>query len=169
MTGIKEVLSFIQAPFKVVITVIFFCSSFIFLPVTIFQYFGLNEFREAYKATISAAWILSFCILLYIVLEKTFKVIKKKMTDRAEDRKVIQLIKNSDAFHKKLLKAMLNSKGRTLMINISEGKHSFLSGAGLIYRASEVGFPGPNGAVVFPYSIQPWVCELIKKNPGILD
>jgi len=144
-----------------------------------------NKVFDAIGSAISYKGLLQIILLLLSVItlvilyfkKKNFKTANKintesKSIDRGEPtQKEINeayeyLLSNLSKDEKKILKEYIDKDTKTNYYSKFDGVVGGLEKSKILYISSELG-QGPNA--MFPFNIQPWAWEMLKKNPKYLE
>ena len=159
--GLKEILEYIKAPARTVVTLLAFCSTFLLFPESFMNWLGLLPFREKYKTSIGAIWLLSICILLIIIMEKGVKYLTRRIKNSLMKKSMIKQLLNLQDYEKDIIRKMYICDAYTTRFDMISGKHTRLSELEIIFQSSKMTYPGPRGEMLFAFTLQPWVTEYL--------
>lgn len=165
-----EGLASFLASFKKVAPVPLLAISFaagiiLFSPLALARTLGIDEFRETYRGWIGGAFVLSLSYLTaHFVWWLRSIIIGRRKRDQAEKTRH-QYLHDLTAEEKGYLAPFVFDGVNTQNFDIDDGIAGGLMAKNIIYRSSNV----CNVLHGFPYNIQPWARDYLRKNPELLE
>ena len=126
---------------------------------------GLQEFIDDYRM-----WIgVGFLVLLGIALPRALESVRQQALQwwrsRSWLRDAEKRLHDLTDDEKQVLKGYIDDNSRTQNLKLNDGVISGLALASVIYRASQLSV----GSTFFPYNIEPWAWDYLRKHPELLD
>ena len=166
--GLKELLTL---PPKIMMALFFSTGLVLFLPEDIIEKVYLNEFKDKYGSILGIVFIVSLSILLFSLIFFIFqyffmKFSNKKFMKNAED-KLLSLNRQE----RYVIREFFNTSDNTLNLPVNNGLTTKLEYYKIIGKAASTSIVSgyDSNDWRFPYLLQPWVYEVIKKHPNYFN
>lgn len=145
---------------------IFLGTSFLlFVPNEVKSDLGLLSVKEKYSTYIGSAWIVSLCVLISRLSWKIGILIQTKIKGIIRARKLKMRLTDLTPNEKKILKPYITKNTRTQTFNYTDGDVKELEENNIISQASTIS----SNATYFPYNIQSWAFDHLRKNRKLLE
>lgn len=142
--------------------VLIVCAALLLLPSAVMQKMGLAEIRQHYLPWISLVGIFSLAVLIVEFADWLRSPLKSFREQR--DRKAV--LRSLTPPEMRIITDYFRQETDTQYFSATDGLAGGLAAKGLIYQSSTISMgPMPN----FAFNLQPWVREIIRKNPGLLQ
>jgi hypothetical protein len=167
LESIAQILSAIKNVGIPTVAGIFVATSLlIFIPAEMAGSLGLLEFRSAYRAYLGVAWICCASLLIVHAVIAISAFIRKQYGIWRFKRTTSQTLSELTREEKEFLRPFIYEDKNTVFAKIYDGIPAGLVGKGLLYRASNISAPGSQ---TFPFNMQPFAREALRKNRSLLD
>ncbi len=135
-----------------------------FWPTTL-EMFGAADMVEKYLPVIFFAFLLSTSALVVSFLSVVFTIAAESWISRKELNNRQKLLHCLSSQEREFLAWYLENDQSTQRSTHSDGVANGLQAKGIVLRTSIVSSPGDH---TFPYNIQPWAINYLKKNKNLL-
>lgn len=139
----------------------------LFAPSNLLEDIGVVFFAVSYRMHIGLAFLLSVCLLFSMAINGLWDTIfreffRQTINARAYRKELWQL--NED--EKVILRRFFEEGTRAQSLSIQDGVVLGLQKRMIIIRVGDVGHAGY--VMSFPFNIQPWAWEYLKKHPELI-
>ena len=127
----------------------------------------LTDFKNNYGMAIGATLLISGSLLVVHLLFGLAKPVKRILAERRFDVNMKRVLAELTDEEKEFLRGYIHDGSNTIYASIYDGIANGLVAKQIIYRASNLSVPGSPGHN-FPFNLQPYVRQLLKKSPELL-
>ncbi len=162
----KDFIAILKLP-PSILSALALASGFIILaPQNILEKLYFVNFKDSYGFQIGIVFVVSISILIVYSLMKIIKFFYDKYNNKRISENQYRFLKELDDNEKSLIREILSKPDYTLKLPINNGLVRKLESMYVILPAGSTHLV--NGYDMrIPYFLQPWVIEMIKKNPDI--
>lgn len=160
-----DLLKFFEISARTAFAVLVACMLLLFFPANYLP-FDIEGLRKECGIWIFVIMVIAISVISSYCLKWLCGIIKKKYEKQKTwglYKTTITTLSNKE---KVFLKEKYNKGENTLMIDLQSPMHKHLQTLGIISMNAGTSVGNPNA---FPGFIQPWVFEMIEKNPRIID
>ncbi len=126
---------------------------------------GITEFRETWRGYIGLVAFVAWSYLAAHLISWVVGLVVSCLKNRSIKRNQIDLLKALAPHERWYLKAFVCDEVTTIRCGMDDGIIGGLDAKGMVFRSSAVG----DCVDGFPWNIQPWALEYLKKNPKLLE
>jgi Super-infection exclusion protein B len=142
---------------RVLIAIAVSCAVVLFLPSPALGRIGLLTLRESRRGELGGALVVSVALLLADATSSAWK-------DWAQKRGMWRELKRLTPDEKDVLRRYLEEDTGTISWSVESGVVNGLQAKRILYRASEIS----DASLIFPYNLQPWARDRLRKKPGLV-
>ncbi|WP_409068408.1 superinfection exclusion B family protein [Clostridium sp. FAM 1755] len=140
----------------------------LFLPDSIINKLYMIDFRNRYGFVIGAVFIISTSILTIGVITKSYKFLNSKYSNKKVKRNSKKLLVSLDTYKKTIVYMLYQEENNTHTLPLNDGAVVFLEHWMVIQKATTQYFTNDFRNPQFPYFLQPWVIDALKKDDKLL-
>lgn len=151
------------------VAVALFSGAILFLPTSILQQMNLLNLSPIMRTIFGALFLLSCTLVATIVCATVLYKIAKKYQQHKLKKILRKQLLNLTPHHKKMLKQLLNTKGRAIQWSGKDGDVLFLQTSKMIYIPTQLLDALDASASLYTYVPHAWVIELYDAEPQLLE
>ncbi|NFN80713.1 hypothetical protein FDB25_09825 [Clostridium botulinum] len=141
----------------------------LFLPNSIINKLYMIDFRNKYGFVIGSAFIISTAILTIGAIIKFYKFFNAKYSNKKFKRNSEKLLASLDTYKKTIVYMLYEEDNNTHTLPLNDGAVVFLEHWMVIQKATTQYFIEDFRNPQFPYFLQPWVIDVLKKDDKLLS
>lgn len=165
MLEAKKVLDWIKLSGKQAFILVVISSILLFSSAELITQLGLTNIKEITQPWVGGIWIVSLAILLTEIAHPIYQYLANKVKAWSNLKHGHARLKQLTPDEKTFLKHYIEQDTRTNSSKYANGVVKELEAVGIVRRASQMA----SYHDVFPYNIQPWAWDYLKKNPHLLE
>ena len=165
MLEAKKVLDWIKLTGKQAFILVVMSSILLFSSNELITQLGLTKIKEITQPWVGGIWIISLAILVSEIAHPIYQFLANKVKSWSNLKNGHARLNQLTPDEKVFLKYYIEQDTRTNSSKYSNGVVKELEAVGIVRRASQMA----SYHDVFPYNIQPWAWEYLKKNPTVLE
>lgn len=140
----------------------------LFLPQSIMERTGLEDIPNNWKVVLGVSFFMSLSILLAIAGFGICKFIRKRYSKWSLERHRIKQLRSLSQHQREILKALLESQEKRVLLHDVSGDTQYLMRKGYILQPRQAADFDDNGDLILYYVPYPWLIDLYRKNPRII-
>lgn len=168
MIDFSEISNILKLPPKIMSGLVIASGLLLFLPQKSIEKLYMVGFKSKYGFVIGVIFIVSVSILVCYIVGYMFNWISEKYYRKKLIIARKELIRHLDPMEKEILKKMMSTYDRTLVLPVNNGVVIQLAFYEAISPAGTTHSVDVNDMRI-PYFIQPWAYEELKKKPELLN
>jgi hypothetical protein len=142
-----------------------FCTVAVVAPDQSLQKIGFYPYTGSAKQGLFIALLLSTCLLCSHIIFALISLFKARLNGWVIVHRGKRRLKDLTRAEKEILKGYIKGDTMTQTFACTDGAVLALEYEHIIYRASELS----QGFTDFPFNIQPWAGQHLKRNPRLLS
>jgi hypothetical protein len=139
----------------------------LFLPDPLIAHIGLAEIRAQYLTYEGLTLLGSASLLVVSAVPICADLVRKRYGEWKFDKGARDILSSLTEDEKVFLRKYVINGENTVYSSISDGVAQGLTAKGIVFRASNVGIPGPG--MRFAYNMQPFARRMLAKRRQLLD
>lgn len=146
-----------------------FSGAILFLPESVLQKMNLRNLSPTVRTILGALFLLSCTLVLTILCTTILQKISHRYQQWKYKQRLRKQLLDLSPQHKKMLKQLLNTQGRSIQWSGKNGDVLFLQTSGMIHVPTQQIDVLDAMESLYTYVPQAWVIELYKEEPQILE
>ena len=151
------------------IAIALFSGAILFWPPSLLQQMNLLNLSPIVRTIFGALFLLSCTLVVTIVCATVMQKIAKTCQQRKLKKMLCKQLLDLTPRHKKMLKQLLNTKGRAIQWSGKDGDVLFLQTSKMIYAPTQQLDVLDAMASLYTYVPHAWVIELYEEEPELLE
>ena len=141
----------------------------LFLPDALLQRMALDNIPSLWRVIVGLLFLLSLALIVSIGLFEAWNKATSGRRQKKALNKRIEMLKDMSPELKAILRDMMESKDKSIVLTREAGNTQYLMEKGLIFQPQQIIEYSTDNELRATYNPQPWLMELYNKNPGILE
>ncbi len=164
----KAFLEWLKLSPRYLLPLLTLCSFLLFSPKAFLLSLGIFPLVETYRPWIGIAFLLFLVLVLSSGIAWAIETLKAKLAKFRTKKLQPQIIQMLSPSEKTILAQYIIRDSKTNYLSISNGLAQGLVNRNILYLASNMSISGFTPEL-FAYNLQPWVWELLKAKPELLE
>lgn len=140
-------------------------TALLVLPQSLLQGLGLSTVSEEQRSWIGLLWLASGSLSVVRTVQWLFESDYSPVRQRLQAWSLSKRLTDLSEPEKMILRKYLANDTPTLTFPVQDGVVRGLVAKKILFCASEVGMPGTWS---FPFNLQPWARQALRRNPSLL-
>lgn len=141
----------------------------LFVPESTRDKLHISDLPEIWYTVFGICFIISIFFLSFALFQTIFSFFKRKVLTRLTIRNLKHSFESLNSAQKTIIREMLQSREKYLVMSMYDGNASYLTSKGFIYRPSQPVIFLDNNELGTRYHPQPWLITEYNKNPGFFN
>ena len=149
------------------IAVVIGSGAVLFLPQSILTKLNLLTISDSWRSILGIAFLLSSVLVIVIVATIIFKAIRNSIKSKLEIRALKRSINKLSAQQKRIIRTLLESEDKTVLLNSISGDTVYLQQKGFIFQPRQFVSDYGHHGMQLKYAPQLWLLDLYNRNPNL--